>query len=189
MSVIRGGVVGALTASGSVDQSLLLMLNVGGGFLSYVIGVTMQAFILGGATQFALRVARGEKPDFGVVFSGGRIFAPILGATLVYTFCSSFGLAFCLVPGLFLMSVWVLYPGFVVDKGVGGIDALKASWQATAPQRMNFFVYTLLSILVIIGGAAACCVGVLLVSYPLLTIANAYLYLKSNGEQPRLPGA
>jgi len=42
--------------------------------------------------------------------------------------------------------------------------------------------------LVGIAGALACCIGALLVSFPVLMVGNAYLYLKLIGEQPRLPG-
>jgi uncharacterized membrane protein len=33
----------------------------------------------------------------------------------------------------------------------------------------------------------ACLIGALLVSFPVLMIGNAYIYLKLTGEQPRLP--
>ncbi len=178
-----------MAASHSVDQSLVMLINVGGSLLSYVIGLIVQAFILGGVVQFSLRVARGEKPDFGVVFSGGRFFAPMLGATLLYTLGIGIGFAACIVPGLFLFAGWIAYSAFIVDKGLGGLDALKASWQATAPQRTNVIVYVLLSMLVGIVGVLACCFGALLVSFPVLMIGNAYLYLKLIGEQPRLPAA
>jgi hypothetical protein len=186
---IRGGVTGALAASGSVDQSLVTWINAGGSLIGYLIGVTVQAFVLGGVMQFVLRVARGQKPEFGVVFSGGPFFAPMLAGTLLYTLGIGVGFAACVVPGVFLLAGWIAYSAFIVDKGLGGIDALKASWHATAPHRTNIIVYTLLSMLVVIAGALACCVGALLVSYPVLMIGNAYLYLKLIGEQPRLPGA
>jgi uncharacterized membrane protein len=185
---IRGGVVGALTASGSVDPTVLMLINGGGSLLSFLISITMQAYILGGVVQFALRVARGEKPDFSVVFSGGRYFAPMLIGTLLYTMGISVGFAACIVPGLFLYAGWIAYSAFIVDKGLGGIEALKASWQATTPYRTNIIVYALLSALVGIAGALACCIGALVVSFPVLMVGNAYLYLKLIGEQPRLPG-
>jgi len=186
---IRGAVVGGLTASGSVDQSLIMAINVGGSLMNYLIGLVVQSFILGGVVQFTLRVVRGEKPDFGVVFSGGRYFAPMLGGTLLYTLGISVGFAACLVPGLFLFAGWIAYSAFIVDKGLGGVESLKASWQATTPYRTNIIVYGLLSFLVVLVGALACCIGALLVSFPVLMIGNAYLYLKVVGEQPRLPGA
>jgi uncharacterized membrane protein len=189
LGVIRWGVAGALSASGSMNQPLLALLDFGGSGVSSLLGLIVEAFILGGVTQFSLRVARGEKPDFGVVFSGGRFFAPMLGATLIYAACSGVGLALCIVPGILVMSVWIAYSAFIVDKGMGGIDALKASFELTAPHRTNVIVYMLLSILAYFAGLLACCVGILLLSFPVLMIGNAYLYLKLIGEQPRLPGA
>ena len=179
---------GALAASGSADPTVLALINGGGSVISYFISIVVQAFILGGVVQFALRVARGEKPDFGVVFSGGRFFAPMLGATLLSTLGITFGFMACIVPGLFLFAGWIAYSAFIVDKGLGGVEALKASWQATAPFRTNIIIYILLSMLVGLAGALACCIGALLVSFPVLMIGNAYLYLKLIGEQPRLPG-
>jgi len=186
---IRAGVIGAMVASGSVDQSLLMALNFGGSFVIYLVVLITLAFTMGGAMQFSLRVARGEKPDFGVVFSGGRFFAPMLGATLLSGIAYWFGSLACFVPGIFLAAAWFAYSAFIVDKGMGAIEALKASWHATAPYRVSAIVFVLLAFLVNIAGVLACCVGQLLVSYPLLMISSAYLYLKMNGEQPRLPGA
>ncbi len=188
IGAIRGGVAGALAASGSADPTVLALINGGGSLVSYFISIVVQAFILGGVVQFSLRVARGEKPDFSVVFSGGRHFASMLGGTLLYTLGVTFGFAACIVPGLFLYAGWIAYSAFIVDKGLSGTDALKASWQATTPYRTNIIVYTLLSMLVGIAGVLACCIGALLVSFPVLMIGNAYLYLKLIGEQPRLPG-
>jgi uncharacterized membrane protein len=166
-----------------------MLINGGGSLISYLISIIVQAYMLGGIVQFALRVARGEKPEFGVVFSGGRFFAPMLGATLLYTLGITVGFMACIVPGLFLFAGWIAYSAFVVDKGLGGVEALKASWQATTPYRTNIIVYALLSMLVGLVGVLACCIGALLVSFPVLMIGNAYVYLKLIGEQPRLPGA
>lgn len=189
VSGIRGGIAGALAASGSADPTVLALINGGGSLISYVVSMVAQAFVLGGVVQFSLRVARGEKPDFGVVFSGGRFFAPMLGATILYSLGVSIGILACIVPGIFLYAGWVAYSAFIVDKGLPAVDALKASWQATTPHRTNIIVYGVLSFLVGIAGALACCIGALLVSFPVLMIGNAYLYLKLIGEQPRLPSA
>jgi len=188
ISGIRAGAGGALAASGSADPTVLALINLGGSGISYLVSIIAQAYMLGGIVQFALRVARGEKPEFGVVFSGGRFFAPMLGATFLYTLCITFGFAACIVPGLFLYAGWIAYSAFIVDKGLGAIDSLKASWQATAPHRTTIIVYGLLSLVVAMVGVLACCVGLLLVSFPVLMIGNAYVYLKLIGEQPRLPG-
>jgi uncharacterized membrane protein len=184
---IRGGIVAALTASGAVDTTILGLLNVGGSAVSSILSIVVQAYVMGGIVQFALLVARGQKPAFGVVFSGGRFFAPMVLATLLYTFGIAIGFMACIVPGVFLYAGWIVYSAFIVDKGLDGVEALKASWRVTSPQRTTIIVYALLSMLVGIAGALACCIGALLVSFPVIMIGNAYLYLKLIGEQPRLP--
>jgi uncharacterized membrane protein len=189
VSGARAFAVTAMTASGSVDPSMVMLINGGGGLVGYLIGLIAQAYVLGGVTQFSLQVVRGQKPEFGTVFGGGRFFAPMLGSTLIFSICSSFGLVACIVPGLFLIAGWIAFSAFVVDKGSGAIESLKASWQATTPYRTTLIVYVLLAWVAMFVGALACCVGVVLVSVPVVIIGNAYVYLKLIGEQPRLPGA
>ncbi len=189
LGAIRGGVVGALSASGSVDSTVILLINSVSGVVNFVIGVLVQAYIMGGIVLFALRVARGDKPEFGVVFSGGRFFLPLFGATLLYQFAGGVGFALCIVPGLIVFAGWAAYSAFIVDKNMGAMDSLGASWAATAPYRMNIIIYFILVFFVFVAGLLACGIGALLVSFPVVTIGNAYLYLKLIGEQPRLAGA
>lgn len=187
LGAILGGVQGALNASGAMDPTLLSLLSAGTNVISSLVSFVVEAYLLGGIVQFALAVARGQKPAFNVVFSGGRYFTPMLGATLLFNFSVSAGAVACLVPGLFVYAGFIAYSAFIVDRGLGAVDSLKASWQATAPYRVNLMIYGLVSILVGLAGILACCVGALLVSFPLLMIGNAYVYLKLIGEQPRLP--
>ncbi len=183
---IRGGIVGALSASGSVDSTVITLISSAAGLVNFVIGVLVQAYVMGGIVQFALRVARGDKPEFGVVFGGGKFFMPLFGATLIYQFGGGIGLAFCIVPGLFLLAGWAAYSAFIVDKNMGALESLSASWAATAPYRMNIIIYFVLVFFVFLAGLVACGIGALLVSFPVVTIGNAYLYMKLIGEQPRL---
>jgi uncharacterized membrane protein len=187
LSFGRGFAVALLTQSSSIDPMLLMVVNFGSLAVTYLISLVAQAYVMGGIVNFAIRVARGETPDFGVVFAGGRYFGAMLGGTLLYTLGVSAATMFCLVPGFFLAGCWLIYSAFIVDKGMGPIAALSASWQATTPYRTNALVYVLLSFLVGLAGGLACLIGALLVSFPVLMIGNAYIYLKLTGEQPRLP--
>src|SRR6478609_6045020 len=67
ISGARAAAVAAMTASGSVDATVINLINIGGGFAGYLIGLIGQAYIMGGVMQFALGVARGRKPEFGTV--------------------------------------------------------------------------------------------------------------------------
>jgi uncharacterized membrane protein len=189
LSVMRGFVVGMLTASNTVDSTALMAINGGSFAVTYLISLIVQAYMIAGMVQFSLRVCRGERPDFGVVFSGGPHFLAMLGGSLLHSLGAGLGLAFCIVPGLFLAGSWVAYSAFIVDKNMGPIAALSASWQAMAPYRVTGLVYVLLTGVVVIAGLCACLIGALLVSLPVIMIGNAYLYLKLIGEQPRLATA
>jgi uncharacterized membrane protein len=184
LGVIRGFVLGLLGPR--LDAGSRMAISAGGQGITQLIAMPVQAYMLGGINHFALRVCRGERPELNAVFGGGPFFLPMLGGQLLYTFGAAAGLVLCVVPGVILTCGWLFYQQFIVDKGLGPIEALTASWRATTGQRLNVFVYLLLNMAVIVAGFAAFCVGALLISAPVIAIANVYLYLKLTGEQPRL---
>jgi uncharacterized membrane protein len=188
-SIVLGFARGFVTAllGPHLDPALRSVIAVAGGVLSQIIAIPLQAFIFSGINQFLLRACRGEKPELNVVFSGGRFFLPMLGGQLLYAMGVGLGIVLCLIPGVILSCGWFLYQPFIVDKGLGPVEALTASWRATAGQRGNIFVYLLLSCAVGLAGFAALCIGALIISVPVLMIANMYVYLKLIGEEPRLP--
>jgi len=185
----RVAVIGVMTTARpgtSVDPVMFGLVSNGLGVLAGLVLLISLAYVLSGTSQFALRVARGERPEFGTVFSGGRFFAPMLGATFLTGLAVGVGSMFCLVPGLLISGCLASYSSYIVDKGMGPVAALSASWQATAPYRVNALIYAILAMLAGIAGSLACCVGALLVSTPMIIISHAYIYMKLNGEQPRL---
>lgn len=55
---------------------------------------------------------------------------------------------------------WYFAPFYVVDHGLPGIDALKASWAATQGLWLKVFLFTLASALILTAGYILCFVGV-----------------------------
>lgn len=184
---IRGGVMTAM-ASGGADPSTVQLINLGTTPILMLVGVLAQAFMLGGIMSFSLKAARGQKPDFGEVFRGGRYFGAMFVGAILQLLGFYIGLALCVVPGVIWMLGLMFYPIMIVDRGVGGVDALKQSWEMAKGQKMNLFVFALLMGLVGIVGIIACCVGVF-VAAPIGTIGLAFIYMRLNGEQPRPFGA
>jgi hypothetical protein len=178
--------VGILTPK--LDPTVATIINIGGQCVTQLLSLGLQAFMFGGLVQFTLGVCRGQKPALNVVFSGGRFFLPMLGGQLLYALGIAAGMPFCAVPAAILACGWACYQPFIVDKGLGPIEALGASWRLTQGSKGNIFLYLLLCIGVGIAGALALCVGALLVASPVVAVANAYLYLKLQGEQPRALG-
>jgi uncharacterized membrane protein len=50
---------------------------------------------------------------------------------------------------------------------------------------MNIFIFWLISLVVVIAGELACFLPVLLISYPMIILASAHMYLSLKGETPR----
>jgi uncharacterized membrane protein len=177
----------ALRTGGTVDPMLHTGLTVGISLVQNLISMVISALMMGGFVDFSLKVARGSKPSFGIVFGGPRYFLPMLVGTLVMALAVGFGMLLCLVPGIILALGCYFWSYFVVDRGVGGVDALKRSWNVTKGHKGALFVFFVLAWLVGLAGVLACCLGALLVSWPVICIATAYIYLKLQGEEPSLP--
>lgn len=170
-----------------VEPSFLPIINLFIQLIGSLIGLVVSSYFMGGVAEFALKVARGQTPAFNDVFAGGKYFGPMFVANLLSQFGIGAGFAFCIAPGLILAAGLSMYQSLIVDQKLSGVDALKRSWEITTGHKGTLVVYVLLCILVGVAGALACCVGALLVSGPMITIASAYIYLKLTGEQPRLP--
>jgi len=165
-------------------------LGIFSGIVQALIGLValfVGAFVGGGIVEVALRTARGERTDFGVVFSGGKYFGAMLVGSLGFYIAYAIGLVLCVVPGVIVALGLMPYSFIIVDEKLSGIDALKRAWELTRGHKMGLFIYALLGILVYIGGIFACFVGAYLVSLPMLVVGQAYIYLRLKGEQPRLP--
>jgi len=194
VAMIPGGIinVGYSLASSIVaeyvEPSFLGVLSGLVSGTSSLLGLLVGSYMAGGIASFALKVARGQPVQFGDVFAGGPYFGRMFVAALVAGIAVTLGMCLLIVPGVIVALGISQYTYVVVDQGVGGIDALKKSWEMTNGHRMNLFVFVLLALVVVVAGYIACIVGALLVSMPVLAIAGAYIYLSIKGERPQLAG-
>jgi hypothetical protein len=178
---------GLLNDRGVLDRDVADMVRVaalGGGS---VVGLILGSFMLGGLASTALKAARGQPTSFGDPFSGGRYFVPSLVASIVGSIAYTIGAALCIVPAFIVGTGIVLFPMLIVDQGLSGVDALKRSWEMTKGHRLNIFLLWLIYVFVILAGEFACFFGVFLVSYPMLLIAIAWIYLRIKGEPVSQP--
>ncbi len=170
-----------------VDASFIGLFSIVVQALIGGIGLFVGAFIAGGVCEFALKVARGQPAAFGDVFGGGKYFGSMFVGLVGFSVAVGIGAVLCIVPGYIVQFGLWPFAFIIVDQRMGGIDALKKAWAMTNGQKVNIFIFWLLSIVVMIAGELACGIGVLLVSLPLLTMASAHMYLTLKGEPPRLP--
>ena len=205
--LITGGSIGYMfsqvTPGHPPDPNDPVLLGFNG--LATIVTWFTQAFMMGGIYTFALKISRGETANFGDAFSGARYFGPtfvvsalggllVLPATIIPKVLVMAGLPplvsspltlILLLPYFFFTVCWVLAFPLVVDRGLGGVAAMKESWRLTSGNRLAIFLCFLLVGLLAIAGSCLCCIG-LPVVMALTPLAVSYFYLRLTG-QPSAP--
>lgn len=163
------------------DGVFLGLLGAGG-----LIGWVLQAFFQAGFTRMYVTAARGGAPELAQVFSGGPRFAAMLGGMILHMLAVAIGMIFLVVPGVILALGLGLYPYFIVDREMGPVEALKASWDATTGHKANLFILGFYSLGVMLLGLAACCIGVM-PAVAVMSVAQAVVFTRLTGTTGQPP--
>ncbi len=166
--------------------------------------------ILGiGLIKITLSFCDGRKPPFSTLFNGWDCFWRYLGAGLLY--CLIIGGTFiaCILPFTllsaamrtprFALAVFIVVSilatillikfslcfYFVIDKGLGPINALKASSRATMGAKWSLFVFGILCGLINLLGVLCFIVGVF-ATFPTVMVAMAFVYRQLSAQTPEL---
>lgn len=180
-SFIPAGLLSAGVVQAGSDEYTVISL------VCSLIGFAVQMLFQAGLIKIWLTAAKGGTPSFGDLFSAmGRF--PAMIATMFLMFLGIYlGMILLIVPGIILALGFGLAQYFVVDKNMGPIAALGASWKATDGHKAKIFLLGLISIGVMLLGYLACCVGVF-VAIPLISLAFAIVYLRLTGQDPTYGG-
>ncbi|GMU74236.1 MAG: hypothetical protein AMXMBFR44_4330 [Candidatus Campbellbacteria bacterium] len=143
-----------------------------------------------GFLRMALTAYAGGMLKFEMLFSGRwPMLLQFAIASLLTGIIVAIGIVLLIVPGIIAQMGLLFAALFVVDKGMKGIDAMKASWKLTKGHRWNLFLAFLVLILFNVAGALAFGVG-LLVTVPMSLVALVYLYRElDRGIQPQVVSA
>lgn len=158
-----------------------------GSGLSTLITLFVQPFFMAGFLRSWLAATRGQAPQFGDLFAGGRYYLPLLGVSLLTTLAVLTGYLLLIVPGIILGCGLGFAQFYVVDQNLGAIDAMKASWAATNGHKMKIFLFGIAAFFVVLLGEFACCVGIL-AAVPVVGIAACAIYLHISGQWQGRPG-
>ena len=130
-------------------------------WLNILLGNLLSIFLSLGITRFGLDLVSGRQASIGMLFSGGRKLLPAFVATILYTLMVLVGFVLLIVPGIYLAIRYGMYLTAMVDCDLGIIDSFKYSSKITTGNRMNLFLLLLLTILIVLAGVVALCVGLL----------------------------
>ncbi len=162
-----------------------------GQVVSFVINTVLSAFLTGGLYRMAVNQARGRPVSVGDLFSAGDVIGPLVVAALLTALAVAvpagivaallvpvlgFGAALiAIIPAIIVALFFVLANPIIVDRRVGGVEAMKESVNATRGHLGALFGVLFVLGLINIVGAIPCGLG-LLVTSPLLYLTVGVIY-------------
>ncbi len=152
---------------------------IGVSFILNLISNIVAIFLSLGATRIGLKLVSGEPAEVGMLFGEGSKLIRTIGASILYGLMVFVGLILLIVPGIYLAIRFGQYQTAIVDRDLGVLDSLAYSSDITNNNRMSLFGLTILSMLIVLAGAIALCVGMIFaVPIVWLAILTAYRSLQ-----------
>jgi len=133
--------------------------------------------ILGmGLIKIVLEFVDGKKPKFSDLIYYKPVVKYFVGTT-IQGIITVVGFILLIIPGI-IFSVRLQYVSYlIVDKDLGPVEAIKASWNITRGNTWNLFFFGILIGLINILGLLCLVVG-LFITVPLSALASAFVYRK-----------
>ena len=171
---------GVIQSSGGCGESpgFFTQIFAGGIFqiLYYLGTMVLQLFVI----RAALMIIKGEKLEASRVMSFEN-FGPFVLTGLLVAVMTFIGLILCILPGIAVMFFTMFWGYFVVDKNMGPVEAIKASFDLVKENAGVVIIFLILGWVVTFAGAIVCLVG-LIVAIPVVIIATGYMYKRLQGE-------
>jgi len=149
-------------------------------YLLYLTGWFLGFVVQMGLIRTSLKFCDGIKGQFDDLLSSFNILITFIAGTFLYFLIILGGLVLLVIPGVVWGVKFSFFAYFIVDKGMGPVEALRASGQATDGSKWDLFLFGLLIGLINIAGALFFLVG-LFATLPTSMIAYAYVYRKLTG--------
>ena len=181
------GILFGFTFAGAVvtgDGDVGGLSRVFGSLLSSAVTWFVGAFIQAVILNAALRVAAGQRLDFGDFFrlpNAGRV----LATAAVVGLASAVGYALLWLPGLAVTVFSVFAIAVALDKGLGPVEAIKGSIDLVRSNVVPALLLVVAFYILVGIGFVLCGVGIL-AAYPIAQLTVAYVYRKIQNQQVAL---
>lgn len=139
--VLQAALLGG--AGQNADPLILLPIALIQNLFIYIIYFYLQ---LGGQLLF-LQLVRGEKPDLGVMFSGGPFLWRMVLCSILYGVLVLLGAIALVIPGIIVSLMFWPFSFILVDRNLPGIESFTESRKVTAGNKLNLF-----GLLILLGG-------------------------------------
>ncbi len=151
-------------------------------FTGWLLGFVVQI----GLIKVSLKFCDGIKGKLDDLLSGFNLLLSFIAASILYSLIVFGGALLLIVPGVIWAIKFSLFPYFIVDKGMGPIEAIKASGNATTDEKLHLFLFGLALGGINVLGALVFFVG-LFATIPTSMVAYAYVYRTLAGDA-EIPG-
>jgi uncharacterized membrane protein len=171
------GVIGAIT--GGIDKAIGATPedpSAIGGIINFV----LSTFVNMGVTAFYLAAHDNPEAAELSMLWHPQPFWTFLGTSILTTLAVVIGFVLLIVPGIIAMLFFMFSTLLVIDRGLGPIEAMKESMRITAGNRWPLLGLLCLLLLILLAGALALVVG-LLVAMPVATLAFVHAYRVLSG--------
>lgn len=166
------GQLNACTAAVGLSAVVAIVISLVFGLLAFIAQIGVQ--------RAAIRSTQGVTPSFSEMFT-----TQYLGRYLLFTVCYALlafiGLILCILPGIAVLFLLQLGPYYILDKGYGVVEAMKASFDAVTKNFAPAILMTLFTFIVLLLGGVF--YGILtLVTLPFACLFTANMYRQFNHE-------
>jgi hypothetical protein len=154
------------------DQAVIKLLYT---VVSSVLSLVVNAILELGMINVCLRVLDGDEAKVSDLFSASKqMFTYVMG-NFCFNFMLFWGYICFIVPGVIVSIAVQFYSYFIVDKEIGPIESIRASWIASRGARLNIFLMVLLFHVLRTIGTMMFFIGLLPVNM-IISLATADLY-------------
>jgi len=147
----------------------------------YLTATVLEIVVSLGLLKVSINFCDGKKGKLDDLLSSFNLVLQYFAAALLYLLIVTAGTILFIVPGVIWCIKYSLFPYFIVDKGMGPLEAIKASGKATADAKFQLFLFGLLLGLINLGGLLAFGIG-LFASIPVTLLAYAFAYRQLSGK-------
>lgn len=135
-----------------------------------------------GLQLFALGVARGEQPRYGLVFAGGPRLLPVIGCFLLTGLVVFGGALLLVVPGVIFLMMLSQAQLLVIDRQLGVLEAMSLSAKIMAGNKLLVMgIWIVTGVLAYVSVLVTCGLG-LFAAAPYLLILKIVIYLSASGQ-------
>lgn len=151
-----------------------------------LIGFFLSILMTCGYTTLVLSYQQGRKLPISTLFTSVSQYWRVMGATILIAVIVGLGFALLILPGLYFALTFQLTINLIIDKQLGIFEAMRQSARLTKGRKMSLLGFDLVCLGVIILGALALGVG-LLVAMPVVWLAGVTVYRKLASSAESIP--